>query len=341
MIIYICAFTEKGFTQIEKLKAFFSDIYWNVKSQEEDLTLFVKDAFSKRLPLIFVGATGIAVRTIAPFITNKMSDSPVLVMDEMGKFIIPVLSGHVGGANKIAHLITEKTGAESVITTATDNHNLFAIDVFAIENGFTIVNKDGIKKVSSKILNGEKINIKSEEEIEIINNNIPSEVEWKDFNDSSFTDVLISSKNYSEEERNSLCLLQLKPKKYCAGIGCKKGKSFEELNDFIKKELNLISMEEVYSISSIDLKKEELGLMTIAQYYNIPFYTYSAEELNSVKGDFTESDFVAQTTGVSNVCERAAALTSGNSNLVLKKISSNGMTLALGITKSKINFWKY
>ena len=109
--------------------------------------------------ILFIGACGIAVRTIAPFVTDKLHDSPVLVMDERGKYIIPILSGHIGGANELALLISVKTGAEPVITTATDINNRFAIDVFAGKNNLTILNKDGIKKVSAKVLAGHKITI--------------------------------------------------------------------------------------------------------------------------------------------------------------------------------------
>lgn len=339
MIIYICAFTEAGFSQIEKIISTFNEIHWIVKTKECDLSNFIKDAFLKRLPVLFIGSTGIAVRTIAPFINNKLTDSPVLVMDEMGKFIIPILSGHVGGANKIANLISSKLNAIPVITTATDINNLFSVDVFACENGFSIVNKDGIKKVSSKLLKGEKITISSKDRIEIENKDIPSEIKWKSF-DSSFSDILISFEDYTEEERNSLCSIQLKPKLYCVGMGCKKGKSFEELNNFVVNVLGLTEINNIKSISSIDLKKDEIGLITLAQYYKVPFITYSCDELNSIEGNFEESEFVKSITGVSNVCERSSSLSSRSKDFIINKVSENGMTLAVSKTEPKIIYWK-
>ena len=133
--------------------------------QEEQTVRFVtqsigewaKEQFEERNALLFIGACGIAVRAIAPHITDKLHDSPVLVMDEKGEYVIPILSGHVGGANELAVSLAEKIGAKPVITTATDIHNQFAIDLFAKKNGLTIVNKDGIAKVSSKVLSGKRI----------------------------------------------------------------------------------------------------------------------------------------------------------------------------------------
>lgn len=120
---------------------------------------WAKVQMSAKNELLFIGACGIAVRAIAPWVTNKLYDSPVLVMDEMGTYVIPILSGHVGGANEIAVKIAEMTDSIPVITTATDINGRFAVDIFAKKNYLCIENKDGIAKVSSKVLRGEKISI--------------------------------------------------------------------------------------------------------------------------------------------------------------------------------------
>ena len=113
--------------------------------------------------ILFIGACGIAVRAIAPFLTDKLNDVPVLVMDEQGCFVIPVLSGHVGGANELAVSLAERMGSTPVITTATDLNHCFAVDLFARRNALHIVNKDGIAKVSSRILAGEEVTMAVEE----------------------------------------------------------------------------------------------------------------------------------------------------------------------------------
>ena len=130
---------------------------------EQPLTEWTGEQMKKRRSLLFIGACGIAVRAIAPFLTDKLNDVPVLVMDEQGCFVIPVLAGHVGGANELAVSLAERMGSTPVITTATDLNHCFAVDLFARRNALHIVNKDGIAKVSSRILAGEEVTMAVEE----------------------------------------------------------------------------------------------------------------------------------------------------------------------------------
>lgn len=130
---------------------------------EQPLTEWTGEQMKARRSLLFIGACGIAVRAIAPFLTDKLNDVPVLVMDEQGRFVIPVLAGHVGGANELALSLAERMGSTPVITTATDLNHCFAVDLFARRNALHIVNKDGIAKVSSRILAGEEVTMAVEE----------------------------------------------------------------------------------------------------------------------------------------------------------------------------------
>ena len=133
----------------------YSDILF-VKTSVGD---WAKERMQEQNALLFIGACGIAVRAVAPHLTDKLHDAPVLVMDEKGKYVIPILSGHMGGANDLANHIAKKTGAVPVITTATDLNKKFAVDLFAKRNSLYIANKDGIVKVSSKVLAGKEITI--------------------------------------------------------------------------------------------------------------------------------------------------------------------------------------
>ena len=162
----IISFTEKGAKLAEKIKRLSkeqqlpSEIHtYHGRKQVENLNAWTKEQFSLRNAIIFIGACGIAVRTIAPFLKDKLTDSPVLVLDEAGNYVIPLLSGHVGGANEIALLLAELLGAVPVITTATDINNAFAIDVFAKKHDLSIDKKEGIKKVSAKVLEKKKLSM--------------------------------------------------------------------------------------------------------------------------------------------------------------------------------------
>ncbi len=269
---------------------------------------YVAHCFEENIPILFVCACGIAVRLIAPFLKDKLSDPAVIVMDETGSFIIPILSGHVGGANDLARMMESLTGATAVITTATDVNGTFAIDEFAADNRLTINNKGRIKAVSSKAIKGEPIRISVE-----------------NFPPSKETDVVIAKENLGNA-------LWLSPKEYVLGIGCKKGKTCKEIEDAVQRALDLCGLDyvDIYAFASIDIKADEEGLLDFSAKYRIPFVTFTAEMLIKARGDFEASQFVKDTTGVDNVCERAAVLLTGNKGeLVLGKQAQDGVTVAI------------
>ena len=125
---------------------------------------------------IFIGAAGIAVRYIAPWVKDKFADSPVLVMDEKGQYVIPLLSGHMGGAVSLAEEIAKLTGAVPVHTTATDVQKKFAVDVFARENGLLITDRKMAKEIAAAVLEGEKIGICIQYSEYSISGDVPEEL---------------------------------------------------------------------------------------------------------------------------------------------------------------------
>lgn len=281
-----------------------------------DTTDFVKSVFEKKTPLMFIGAMGIAIRMIAGSVKDKLTDSPVLVMDEKGQFVIPVLAGHVGGANELALMVSEVTGAVPVVTTATDINGAFSPDLFAKENRLTLINREGIAKVSKHALEGKAVTISV-----------------KDYPPSEKVDILIADDAHNIYRSGAdKAELYLSPKQYVVGIGCRKGKEREAIESLLMRcieELG-ISLKEVYSFASIDLKANEEGILEIARENRIPFITFEASMLKKVQGEFTPSSFVSEKTGVDNVCERSAVLAAGHgAKLVLAKTAENGVTIAI------------
>lgn len=337
MIRGICSFTKKGKAVEEKLKNLMGDDVWISSEFFPHLNDFVSEAFRKRLPIIFIGACGIAVRLIAPFVKDKLSDSPVIVIDEKARFVIPVLSGHIGGANALAEEIASVLKAQAVITTATDEESVFSVDVFALKNSLRIVNRDGIKKVSSRLLKNEKLSVYIDPAISVLDKNMPAGLMIKDTDDAN---ILILSDGKSTARGN---LLTLAAKTLCLGIGCRRGKSFEQLRQFIESHLTEEQIQSIASISSIDIKKDERSLMELSQFYRVPFCVYSAEELEKAEleqGAFSESEFVRERTGVPNVCERAAVLAAGGrAALEIKKIAEDGITMACARKPAEIKTW--
>lgn len=276
--------------------------------------------FSQAGALVFVGATGIAVRAIAPYIKSKVQDPAVVVVDEGAHWAIPILSGHLGGANDLARRIAGLCGAAAVLTTATDVNGAFAVDEWSKRQNCRIVNPEKIKTVSSAVLAGTPVRVSSEF---LIAGNTPPGL---CLTTSDSRDL------YLGLHREKSGALHLVPKIAVLGVGCRKGTAAEPLEQALDQLLAETDLCEqaLCAVASIDLKKDEPGLQAFCKAHGWPLQTYSAAELAAVPGTFTPSPFVRRATGVDNVCERAAVLASGGT-LFSKKHAGNGVTMALAL----------
>lgn len=314
-----------------------------IETVEESISDWTLDMQNQKEPIIFIGAMGIAVRSIADGIKDKLTDAPVIVIDEKGRFVIPVVAGHVGGANELANVLAQEIGAIPVITTATDIEGAFSVDVWARENNLAIMNREGIVKVSTKALEGKPVRICIE--------NYPSEDESDCVtNGSDISDYDDTKKNRSIDEKRTVLenkidvivttdikvsntgSLILCPKRYALGIGCRRGTDSTKLSMFVREILseNDIDTRLIGAIGSIDIKKDEQAIIDLSQELSLPFITFTAELLQRASGNFEESSFVKEKTGVGNVCERAAMLLCNNrGKVVISKTAQDGMTLAL------------
>lgn len=298
----------------------------------------VSEIFTQYDGLIFVSATGIAVRLIAPCVVSKVSDPAVLCMDEQGTFVIALLSGHIGGANELTRKVAECVDAQPVITTATDVGGRFSPDSFAAANGLVIDDMQMVKEIAAAVVRGERIGLVSDYPYR----NLPDGLELIEILQDSPSKLMpeygicISKK----KEVPFVHTLYLSPRDIVLGVGCRRDMEPETLEAFVLQKLEEyeIPIASVRCICSIDLKKKEQALLAFSRKYHIPFETFSAEELAKVKGDFETSAFVRETTGVDNVCERSAMIYGGD--LIMSKQVSSGVTLAAGRTKVSLDFGK-
>ena len=281
------------------------DGYVRVKSTLREWT---GERFADGNCIIYVGESGIAVRAFAGCLSDKLKDPPVIVIDDNGTFVIPILSGHAGGADRIAATIAGLIGAVPVITTSTDVNGAFSADVFAAENNLRIINREGIKKVSSKAIEGKSITLSI-----------------KDYPPSDPVDIIVADETDREYS------LLLAPRKYVIGIGLKKGKTSAEIDEFISGVLRdaHIDMSDIYAVCTIDIKEKEQGLKDFCSKYRLPLITFDAPLLNKAPGSFDSSDFVREVTGTDNVCERAAILGSENGEMIVHKTKGDGLTFAV------------
>ena len=352
-IIRIISFTDAGYALAGQLCSAFS-----LRGEKADAVLcsgstgvrlreWTEQAFRKDRVLVFVGACGIAVRAVAPFLRNKAEDPAVLVMDEKGAFCIPVLSGHLGEANRYAVLAAGFTGGTPVLTTATDVNRLFPADVFASENGLTIGSMEGVKRFSAGLLKSGKGTIVIPEAFsgEIRPEGpVPPEITLRSAVSGNMTECLITPELLRGDAASpgadpAAQPLQLIPRCLILGIGCRKGRGTDQLAEFtaaLFADAGL-DLRALRCIASVDLKKEEAGILGLAERLGVPFVTYSPEELMNVEGSFSSSEFVCRTTGADNVCERAA-VSAGAVRLLIGKTVRDGMTASVGIAETVLRF---
>ena len=303
--------------------------------------------------LLFIGACGIAVRAIAPHIGGKDTDPAALVMDEKGRHVVPILSGHLGGANEWARRIARMTGAEAVLTTATDAQSMFAVDLFAKRNGLQIDDLKKAKRFSARLLAERKGTLVFPDAFAqdlFLTGQEPPELEVRSSGEKLREERTLESddpEQKSFEEGNVFTVspavsaddaLHLIPR--CIILG--KGKSGQELEQFaldILQELGL-DRRSVCAISSIDVKKSEPGLLSLAGSLGVPFETFDAHTLQNAAIEnwtFAESERVLETVGVGNVCERAAAA-AGAHRILLGKTARDGMTICVGIRPVELSW---
>ena len=288
---------------------------------------FTAPVFAWADAMVFVGACGIAVRAIAPHVRDKRTDPAVLAVDELGQFVIPLLSGHIGGANRLAARLAEAVGATAVVTTATDVNRRFSVDEWSARQGLYIDDMAAAKAVSAAILEG-PVPVWSDFPIA---GDLPAGLEP---GESGPLGICISWRRKFPFDRTLL----LVPPVLRLGIGCRRGTSsgaIAALADQLLAEHN-VHPAAVEAVATIDLKKDETGLLDFCRDRGWPLSCYSAEELAAVEGDFTPSDFVRSVTGVDNVCERAALL--GAERLLVKKSARDGITAALALNAWEVRF---
>lgn len=329
--IGILAFTDRGRHLAAKVSDRLSrecniEIFDNKGSAKD----YLREHFDQKDTFLFICAAGIAVRMIAPLIRSKDVDPAVIVMDEFGQFVIPILSGHLGGANEAGERISTLLDATLVLTTATDINEKFAVDVWSKYAGCKIVDISCIKTISAAILRGEKVGFESGFPFE---GKVPKELTL----DAAEIGICVS---LSDQLKPFPQTFNMVPRIITMGIGCRKNTSVEQFEKFVLSilEENKVSIHAIEKIASIDIKKYEKCILAFSDKYQIPFITYNAEELTTAEGDFEVSEFVKSVTGVDNICERSACLGSGNGRRILSKTSGSGVTCALAMKDWKCKF---
>ena len=334
-------------------------------SMRETVKACVDTYFEQVDAIVFVTASGIAVRSVAEHLAHKSEDPAIVCMDECGKHVISLVSGHAGGANALTQMLADVMWATPVITTATDVEGRFSIDDYAREHNLVVTDWAKAKAISAEVLAagarpvwvdkaaGSQEEEKNEFEICKVQKSTgidgcENRVDVKRLQIGSHQ-VIITPKDVPVDAQT----LQLIPRCIVAGVGCKKGTSVDKIEHAVQDAFAKASlrMEALCAVASIDLKKDEVGLLEFCETRKVPFKTYAAEELRAVPGIYSASEFVSGVTGVDNVCERSAvkyasehATNQGepllgrqakHGELLLRKQAYGGVTVALAYVCSE------
>ncbi len=338
MTVGLFAYSRQGCATAEAVRTFFSGdevcAYAPARLAGSGFTpipqpsgAFYGDAFARWDALLFVGSCGIAVRAIAPHVRDKKTDPAVLVIDEQGTYVIPLLSGHIGGANALAASLAAHMGATAVVTTATDIHQKFSVDAWAARNGFSLSSMAAAKAVSAAILERD-VPMMSDFPVRSA---YPAGVVAGTSGDIGICLTVEEKEPFTET-------LRLVPRILHIGIGCRRGTTAAAIAEAVEAvfEQHHLDRRAVKCAASIDLKQEEAGLLQFCQEQSWPLTFYSAEELSRLPGEFTPSPFVSRVTGVDNVCERAALM--GADRFLVRKSARNGVTVALAAEDLEVQF---
>jgi len=297
--------------------------------------------FRDGCPLIAVASVGLMVRLLAPHVQRKDVDPPVVVVDEGGRFVVPVLSGHLGGANALAERIATRIGAVAVVTTATEALGTLPIDRVAAEEGWQIEDLQAVKAVARCLVDGEPVVVVQEcgattwqQHLEPLPATIDIIPRWEAATPKGYrAGVLISDREIPA------ALLQMvaptwavcRPASLIVGVGAERGVPPEELNAAVEDVLRAhgLSMHSVAAIATLDRKAAEDGFRAWLAQRDWPVVPYTPQQLAQVGGLPNPSEVVAQAIGTPGVCEPAALLAARNDTLLVPKQKRGRVTVAV------------
>ncbi|SFE32955.1 cobalt-precorrin 5A hydrolase [Peptostreptococcus sp. D1] len=357
---FICI-TENSIDLAHKISALLDNNFFSVDMdcvieviQYSDFKKHKKHIFGESDFLIFIMAAGIVVRSIASLLIDKFSDPGVIVIDELGKNVISLLSGHMGGANEMTMTISRLISANPVITTATDVNGLGSFDMLVKRVDGCAKNIRALSlEINSKLLKRKTIYLYVQSEFR------------RYYSDDScvrgfclfekYEDIVAKFKNFSNKSINesgaddilvvvsdsvslvralqelNLRVIPVIPRKNVIGVGCKKDTDTNEFDKFIVKVLveNDIIIDSLCCIGSIELKEDERCILDFSKKYGLEASFYKPEKIESVQAFYDKSEFVKKQVGVYSVAEPVCHIMC-DGNIIVSKVKYNGITMAIG-----------
>ena len=288
--------------------------------------------------LVLVMATGIVVRMIAPLLESKETDPAVVVMDDAGRHAISLLSGHLGGANELAGRCALASGGHPVITTATDSNDLPSFDMLAKEQGWAIDDINRVKILNTLLLDNEEIavcNPTGRTRSWLQGRGTVTFYETMAEAVASTAHGILLVTSTIPPRISTANTLILRPRTLALGIGCNRGTPADEIAAFVTLHLARLALspKSVCCIASVAAKRDEAGLIRYAEQLGVPLHCFENDELSRVTFPSPPSEHALAAVGVAGVAEPAAILASGGGQLLLEKVKSANVTLAIAERK--------
>lgn len=353
MNIAVIAVSPQGITIAEQLKAewqeqltIFSTHQHSSVESIRNIKEHVDAHFGDYSAWVFIGAMGICIRTIAEHVQHKYHDPAVINIDSTGRFVVSVLSGHVGGANELTEHIASLLGAQAVVSTQTDNTGLWALDLFSRKYGWAQVNNmGGLNKPIALYTNGKPtallLEVRDKFTLELERTHAEHvDIYYKreDLDESKYDLILVVSPRVYETSKPCI---QYIPKSLALGLGCRYQCAPKDIPEYICNEIRRLGYypEAIKRIGTIDLKKDEPLLKEMLQLLNIEEADiYTSEDLAPVEIK-NPSDYVFKVTGVYGVAESASRLSARMGSIVIEKQKGmlhdgNDFTFAVSIDRA-------
>ena len=285
---------------------------------------FLAASFADYEAFIFVGALGVCVRSIAPYVQDKATDPAIVNLDDHGQFVQPVLSGHLGGANDLARRLARVLGAQAIITTASDLQHIWALDTLAAQFGWQVAPSGPLNQLVSLFVNNAKTALLLDVQDE--------GTRWLEKTRPPFVDVFYNQDDIDWSQYQLLLAVTYRPLVVPVpalvffapvlhlGMGCSRGIEADLLEASVRAQLleHQLAPQSVKSLGSIDIKHDEVAFLALAERWGVPLLTFPAEVLNAQTTP-NPSAVVLRKLGVPSVGEAAAQVASGNGRLLLEK----------------------
>lgn len=285
---------------------------------------FNENLFLSSQVLIFVGALGVCVRMIAPFIKDKHTDPAVVCADSIGRNVIAVLSGHIGGANEICSEVAHILGANPIITTQSDNTGYWALDTLSKRFGWICdADHEAMNRAISTLVNGEPVALLldiRDNGTDMMEGSLPKNVKLiKSIEEAEGCKMIIAVTPYIYH--SDLFILYFRPRVLSLGVGCRRDCPPDGIVDYIEQTLkdNDIALSAIKTVATIDIKKDEAVVAALAKWKNVQFCKiYTPDELKDIPVP-NPSEKVLEVTGVAGVAEGCALKASDGGKLILEK----------------------